>query len=55
LTQIGIEEAITPRTKGIFPVDLYRHPADLDPIRRIAAIYGLCVVEDAAEAALARY
>ena len=50
-----IEEAITPRTKGIFPVDLYRHPADLDPIRRIAAIYGLCVVEDAAEAALARY
>ena len=50
-----IEEAITPRTKGIIPVDLYGHPADLDPIRRIASIYGLWVVEDAAEAALARY
>jgi perosamine synthetase len=50
-----IEEAITPRTKGIIPVDLYGHPADLNPIRRIAAIYGLWVVEDAAEAALARY
>jgi perosamine synthetase len=50
-----IEEAITPRTKGIIPVDLYGHPADLDPIRRIGAIYGLWVVEDAAEAALARY
>src|SRR6516165_10020014 len=50
-----IEEAITPRTKGIIPVDLYGHPADLDPILRIAAIYGLWVVEDAAEAALARY
>jgi perosamine synthetase len=50
-----IEEAITPRTKGIIPVDLYGHPADVDPIKRIAAIYGLWVVEDAAEAALARY
>jgi perosamine synthetase len=50
-----IESAITPRTKGIIPVDLYGHPADLDPIRRLAVIYGLWVVEDAAEAALASY
>jgi perosamine synthetase len=50
-----IEEAITPRTKGILAVDLYGHPADLDRINRLAAIYGLWVVEDAAEAALARY
>jgi len=50
-----VEEAITPRTKGIIAVDLYGHPADLDPINRLATIYGLWVVEDAAEAALARY
>jgi perosamine synthetase len=50
-----IEQAITPRTRGIIPVDLYGHPADMDPISRIATIYGLWVVEDAAEAALARY
>jgi perosamine synthetase len=49
------EQAITPRTKGIMPVDLYGHPADLDAINRLAAIYGLWVVEDAAEAALAKY
>jgi perosamine synthetase len=50
-----IEAAITPRTKGIIPVDLYGHPADVDAINRLAKIYGLWVVEDAAEAALARY
>ena len=51
----AVEAAITPRTKGIIPVHLYGHPADMDPINRIAGIYGLWVVEDAAEAALARY
>jgi perosamine synthetase len=50
-----VEEAITPRTRGIMPVDLYGHPADLDAINRLATIYGLWVVEDAAEAALAKY
>jgi perosamine synthetase len=49
------EAAITPRTKGIMPVDLYGHPADLDAINRLAAAHGLWVVEDAAEAALAQY
>jgi len=52
---VRVEEAITPRTKGIIPVDLFGHPADLDAIKRLATIYGLWVVEDAAEAALARY
>jgi perosamine synthetase len=50
-----IEEVITPRTKGIIPVDLYGHPADIDPINYLASLYGLWVVEDAAEAVLARY
>ena len=50
-----VEAAITPSTVGIIPVDLYGHPADLDAINRIAAKHDLWVVEDAAEAALAKY
>jgi perosamine synthetase len=50
-----IEEAITPRTKGMIPVHLYGHPADMDEINRIAAANGLWVVEDAAEAPMATY
>ncbi len=50
-----IEDAITPRTKGIIPVHLYGHPADMDAINHLAAVHGLWVVEDAAEAPLATY
>lgn len=50
-----LEAAITRRTRGIIPVHLYGHPADMDRINHIAAIHGLWVVEDAAEAHLARY
>jgi perosamine synthetase len=50
-----LEAAITERTKGIIPVHLYGHPADMDAINQIAAVYGLWVVEDAAEAHLAKY
>lgn len=50
-----MEEAITPRTKGVIPVHLYGHPADMDEINRIAAANGLWVVEDAAEAPVATY
>jgi perosamine synthetase len=50
-----LEAAITPRTKGIIAVHLYGHPADMDAINRVAAIHGLWVVEDAAEAHLATY
>jgi perosamine synthetase len=49
------EQAITPRTRGIMPVDLYGHPADLDAVNALARRHGLWVVEDAAEAALAQY
>lgn len=51
----AIERAITPRTRGIMPVHLYGHPADMDPIAAIAERHGLWVLEDAAEAAGARY
>jgi perosamine synthetase len=50
-----LEDAVTPRTKGIIAVHLYGHPADMDAINHIAAVHGLWVVEDAAEAHMARY
>ena len=50
-----LADAITPRTRGIIAVHLLGHPADMDEINRTAAVHGLWVVEDAAEAHLARY
>ncbi len=50
-----LEASITPRTKGIIAVHLYGHPADMDAVNHVAAVHGLWVVEDAAEAPLARY
>jgi perosamine synthetase len=50
-----LEAAITRKTKGIIPVHLYGHPADMDRVNRFAATHGLWVVEDAAESHLARY
>ena len=51
----ALEAAITRKTKGIVPVDLYGHPADMDPINRIAKTHDLWVVEDSAEAHMATY
>lgn len=45
-----IERKITPRTRGIIPVHLYGHPADMHAVNAIARKHGLWVVEDAAEA-----
>ena len=50
-----LEASITRRTKGIIAVHLYGHPADMDAINHIAAVHGLWVVEDAAEAHFACY
>src|SRR5664280_1381518 len=51
----AIEAAITPRTVGIIPVHLYGQPADMDAIMAIASRHGLWVVEDCAQAHLARF
>jgi perosamine synthetase len=51
----GLESRITPRTRGIIPVHLYGHPADMDAINLVAEHHGLWVLEDAAEAHFARY
>ncbi|KTC84732.1 MULTISPECIES: DegT/DnrJ/EryC1/StrS family aminotransferase [Legionella] len=45
-----IEKKITAKTRGIIPVHLYGHPADMEAINKLADQYGLWVVEDAAEA-----
>lgn len=51
----ALEASITRRTRGIIAVHLYGHPADMDAINHIAAVHGLWVVEDAAEAHSAEY
>jgi dTDP-4-amino-4,6-dideoxygalactose transaminase len=50
-----IESKITSRTVGIIPVHLYGQPADMDPIMAIARRHSLWVIEDCAQAHLARY
>src|ERR1700720_3054374 len=52
---VAIEAAITPRTVGIIPVHLYGQPADMDAIMAIARKHKLWVIEDCAQAHLARY
>src|SRR6195952_2993109 len=51
----AIEATITPRTVGIIPVHLYGQPADMDAIMTIARKHRLWVIEDCAQAHLARY
>jgi dTDP-4-amino-4,6-dideoxygalactose transaminase len=51
----AIEAAITPRTVGVIPVHLYGQPADMDAIMSIANKHKLWVIEDCAQAHLARY
>lgn len=48
-----VAEALTPWTKAIVPVHIYGHPADVPAIA--AAAPGIPIVEDAAQAHLARY
>lgn len=46
---------VTRRTKALVPVHLYGGPADMAPLLALARERGLAVIEDAAQAHLARY
>src|SRR5262245_5012680 len=50
-----IEEAITPLTRAIIPVHLFGQCADMDAIGRIAQQHGLHIIEDSAQAIVARF
>ncbi len=50
-----IEDAITPRTKAIIPVDLYGQPAEMDPILEIGRRRHIPIIEDAAQSHGALY
>jgi dTDP-4-amino-4,6-dideoxygalactose transaminase len=50
-----VEKAITARTKAILPVHLYGHPANLEPLLKIAKKHNLPLVEDACQAHGAKY
>lgn len=52
---VQIEARITPRTVGIIPVHLYGQPCDMDAVMSIAQRHKLWVLEDCAQAHLARY
>jgi len=45
-----IREVVNKRTKAIIPVHLYGHPANMEPILKIAQEYNLKIVEDCAQA-----
>lgn len=49
------EACVTRRTKALIPVHLYGGPAGMDPLLALARRRGLAVIEDAAQAHLARY
>lgn len=50
-----IEQAITPKTRGIIPVHLYGLPAEMDAIMKIARKHKLFIIEDCAQAHGAKY
>lgn len=50
-----LEPKITARTKAIFVTHIFGHPADMDPIMKLAKRHGLKVIEDAAQSPGALY
>ncbi|HYD50878.1 MAG TPA: DegT/DnrJ/EryC1/StrS family aminotransferase [Terriglobales bacterium] len=54
ITPRAVAERITSRTKAIIVTHLFGNPADIHQIARIAADHGIPVIEDCAQAYLAR-
>ncbi|MEG1932501.1 MAG: DegT/DnrJ/EryC1/StrS family aminotransferase, partial [Pygmaiobacter sp.] len=52
---VGLEEAVTTRTKAIIPVHLYGQPAQMDDVMAFAKKHHLRVIEDCAQAHGATY
>ena len=50
----ALEKALTPRTKAVIPVHLFGHPAPMSDIGPICQRRGIKIVEDVAQAPLAR-
>jgi perosamine synthetase len=55
ITPENINRCITPFTKAIIVVDLFGHPAEMKEIMKLAQVYKLMVIEDAAQAPGAKY
>jgi perosamine synthetase len=55
LSPNSVENAVTEKTKGIIPVDLYGLPADTMPIKEITANRNLIIIEDCAQSHGATY
>jgi dTDP-4-amino-4,6-dideoxygalactose transaminase len=55
LTAATVRAALTPRTKAVVVVHLFGQPAPMDELLALAAEHGLAVIEDCAQAHLARY
>jgi dTDP-4-amino-4,6-dideoxygalactose transaminase len=55
MTAATAEPCVGPRTRALVPVHLYGNPAPMDALRALASAHGLALLEDAAQAAGARY
>ncbi len=51
----AVERAVSPLSRAMIPVHLFGHPVEMDPLLALARRHGLRVIEDCAQAPLARY
>lgn len=51
----GLEKRLSSKTKAVIAVHLYGHPADMDPLIRLAEERGVHVIEDCAQSHGAEY